>query len=114
VERNQGEDEALKRQLLSPRDRRGFTTYLEILHQIVKHSQPIRILALIHVCQTSNLCGLQGSVVFPALSRRLSTHLERDVISLYPHFQLLPSSDILLWPHLVIFPILVSPDAIPQ
>ena len=42
------------------------------------------------------------------MKRGMQTHLERNMIPVDTHFQLLSPNDILLWPLVVIFPTSVS------
>jgi hypothetical protein len=95
---------------------RPVETHLEILDEVVEHPQPLGILAIIHICQRPDLGGLpkvsDGSTAAKAHAappeartrRAEGTHLERDVLLVYPHFELLASDNVLLRPCDVVFP----------
>lgn len=50
-------------------------TYLEVLHEIVKHPQTLCVRRVVDLCQTADLCGLYPSartpyVISPGALRR--------------------------------------------
>ena len=91
VEGDEGEDQALHASRYSvnePSRGEAEGTHLEILNQIVEHSEAFRVLTVLNVDERANL----GS-------------LESDVVSANPNFQLLLPDDVFLGPILVIFPV---------
>lgn len=94
------------------------STHLEVLYEVVKYPETVGILRVLYVGERADLGGLSDEAIRKQnVDRILSSrqevrqgkarqaHLERDVFIVDPHFQLLLSDDILLWPGRVIFPV---------
>lgn len=96
-------------------------THLEVLDEVVEHTETLRVLAVVDVGERSNLGGLRCQLwvaMCDSLQRRrrasLVTHLERDVVLVYPDLELLTTDDVLLRPLRVVFPVPVSLSAAPE
>lgn len=82
-------------------------THLDILYEIVEHAQTLWVLAVLHIDERADLCGLRSQShrqQKSSTSCSSSTHLERNVVVPEPNFQLLLANNVLLRPVCVVFP----------
>ena len=81
---------------------------LEVLNEVIEHSQSFWIRGLCNVDQGTDLCGLLTALSHqhcPSFPDITGTYLERNVFVAQPDLQFLPSVLVLLRPSRIIFPV---------